>query len=40
MEHKMCVSIFLELLSEIFLILKGSEGDIVINVHGSPCEVQ
>jgi hypothetical protein len=38
-ENKMCVLIFLDLLSEIFLILRGSERD-VINVDGSSCEVR
>jgi len=38
-EDKTCVLIFLDLLSEIFLILRGSERDIVINVHGFSCKV-
>ena len=34
-EQIMCVLIFLQLLSETFLILKRTEGDISINVHRS-----
>jgi len=32
-EHKMCVLIFLSILSEMFLILRRTERDIIINVH-------
>jgi hypothetical protein len=34
-EHKMCVVIFSTTLSETFLILRGIQRDIIINVHRS-----
>jgi hypothetical protein len=38
MEYKMCVLVFLQLLSETFLILK-IQRDIIINFHKSSCKV-
>ena len=38
-EYKMCVLIFSTNLSEKFLMLRGIQRDIVINVHGYLCEV-
>ena len=39
-EHKMCGFLFyLELLSEIFLILRRNERDVVKNVYWSSCKV-
>jgi len=38
MEHKMCVLIFSTILSEIFLILRRPELDMIINVYGSLCK--
>jgi hypothetical protein len=38
-EHKMCVSISLQLVFETFLILRRNQRDIVINVKMSLCKV-
>jgi hypothetical protein len=38
-EHKMCVVILSETLSEIFLILRSIQLDLIINVHRSSCKV-
>ena len=38
-EHKICVLSFLQLLFEIFLILRRNQRDIVINVKTSSCKV-
>jgi hypothetical protein len=38
-EHKMCVLIFLQLLSETFLILRRTERDMIKNVYWSSCKV-
>jgi len=38
-EHKMCVLTFLQIWSEIFLIPRRNERDIIINVHRSACKV-
>jgi hypothetical protein len=38
-ENKMCVLISLQLLSEIFLILRRIQQDIIINVHRSSCKL-
>ena len=38
-EHKICVLIFLALLSETFLILSRTGRDMIINVYRSACEV-
>jgi hypothetical protein len=38
-EHKMCVLIFSATLSETFLIIRGTERDIIMNVHRYPCTV-
>jgi hypothetical protein len=37
-EHKMCVLIFSTILSEIFLVLRGTERDMIINVYWSLCK--
>jgi len=38
-ENKMCVLISLQLLSEIFLILRRTERDVIKNVYWSSCKV-
>jgi hypothetical protein len=38
-EHKMCVLVFSITLSEIFLILRRIQRDIIINVHRCFCKV-
>ena len=38
-EHKMYVLIFSTILSEIFLILRRIQRDIIIKVHRSSCKV-
>jgi hypothetical protein len=38
-EHKLCVLISLQLLSETFLIIRRIQQDIIINVHRSSCKV-
>jgi hypothetical protein len=38
-EHKMCVLVFLQLLSEAFVILGRTERDIIINVLTTSCKV-
>jgi hypothetical protein len=38
-KHKMCVSASLQILSEIFLILRRIQRDIIINIHWSSCKV-
>jgi hypothetical protein len=39
LQHKMCVLIFSATLSQIFVILRKLERDIIINVHRSSCKV-
>jgi len=39
LEHKMCGRFALQILSEIFLILRRIQGDIIINVNRSACKV-
>jgi hypothetical protein len=38
-EHKICAFIFSEMLSEIFLILRRIQRDIIVNVYESVCKV-
>ena len=38
-QHKMCILIFLQLLSESFLILRRTKHDTIINLHRSSNEV-
>jgi hypothetical protein len=38
-EHKLCVLIFLRIVSEIFLILRRIQRDFIIKVGTSPCKV-
>jgi hypothetical protein len=37
-EHKMCISFFIQLLSEIFLILRRTERHVIINIYWSSYE--
>jgi len=39
-EHKMRVSLSLQLMSEIFIVLRRNRRDVIINVSRSSCKVQ